>query len=53
MQNTTYTVSLFPPAFSFFWQFNPLIGYFNPTIKFKMNELNLPEIISISTTSKA
>lgn len=48
-----YTVSLFPPAFSYLWQFNPFTSAFNPTIKFKINELNMIEIISISTTPKA
>ena len=50
---TTYTVSLFPPAFSYFWQFNPFIAFFNPTVTFTASGVEDFKLGSVSLTPKA
>jgi hypothetical protein len=50
---TAYTVSLFPPAFSYFWQFNPFIAFFNPTFSFTANGIELTAFKDMTFTPKA
>jgi hypothetical protein len=52
MQRTVYNLSLFPPAFSYFWQFNPFIALFNPTVTVRLNDFCIPEIKEVSLTRK-